>query len=231
MIDILFENNDVLVVHKPAGMLVHPAPNTDEKTLIDFVLENHPEIAEVGEEGQRAGLVHRLDRQVSGVIAIAKTQEMFDHLKKQFQERTVEKEYLGIVYGQVSQDTGTIDFNIARSRKTGMWVARPKSQEGREALTTYDVLARYKTATYLSIRIHTGRTHQIRLHMKALDHPIIGDELYGKKQMKNIKKINLDRLALHAHKLAFIGLDGERIEVSSPFPEELETILSKLPSL
>lgn len=227
---VLYEDEDVLVIEKQAGLVVHDAPALKTQyTLVDALLNHCPQIAEVGDDPKRPGIVHRLDKQVSGVMIVAKTQAAFEHLKTQFQERSVIKEYQALIYGQPLKDHDTIDFKIIRSKTLGRMVARPQAQEGKEAITEYTVLDRFKTATLLQVFIHTGRTHQIRVHFKAIDHPVVGDPLYKKKQMKNIRPIALDRLFLHAHKLTITLPSGEEQTFTSPIPEELTALLEALP--
>ena len=228
-LEIIYEDGDVLVINKPAGLLVHPVnENRHEPTVIDGLLALHPEIAKVGDDPRRPGLVQRLDKDVSGVMIIAKNAEAFSWLKKQFADRLVKKEYLGLAYGQISKTHDTITLKIARSKNKGRMVARPQSQEGKEAVTEYDVLEKFKTATYVRVRIHTGRTHQIRTHFKAIDHPLVGDSLYKKNHMKNIHPIPMNRIFLHAHQLTVTLLSGQEKTFAAPLPAELKKILSLL---
>jgi len=231
-LEILFENEEVLVINKPIGITVHKTHDKDiRETLCDALLAYLPSLASVGEDPSRPGIVHRLDKMVSGVMVIAKTPESFAHLKQQFKDRTMEKEYLALVYGRLSKDHDILTFNIARSKNSGRMGARSKQEEGKEAITEYDVLARFKTATSVRVRIHTGRTHQIRAHFLAIDHPIVGDTLYKKRRMNNIHIISLNRLFLHAHKLSFTLLDGQHVSFTAPLPKELTALLNTLPLL
>ncbi len=232
VLNILSEDDTVLVIHKPAGLVVHQAFEGDKNVnLVDALLAYCPEIAPVGDDPARPGIVHRLDKKVSGVMVVAKVQAAFEHLKEQFKDRTVEKEYLALVYGQLSKPHDTINLHIARSKTLGRMVARPTEQDGKEAITEYDLIEQYKTAAYVRVKIHTGRTHQIRAHFKAIDHPLVGDELYKKKQMKNIKRMELDRIFLHATKLTIKLMDGEEKTFEVPLPDELQKILEGLPKL
>jgi 23S rRNA pseudouridine1911/1915/1917 synthase len=231
VLDVVYENEDLLVINKPAGLLVHEALKDEHRaTVVDGVLERYPEIGEVGDNPSRPGIVHRLDKDVSGLMVIAKTQESFETLKKQFQNRTVKKEYLALVYGALPKDTDTIELKIARSKNKGRMVARTGVQDGKEAFTQYDVLKRFATATYVNVRILTGRTHQIRVHFQALGYPLVGDKLYKVKKMK-FREIELDRIFLHAHKLSIRLMDGKEKTFTAPLPDELETILTKLPNV
>ena len=180
-LDVVFENKDVLVVNKPAGLLVHPnTPDEKHPTLAEAAVAHDPSIAGVGENELRPGIVHRLDKEVSGVIVIAKTAEAFESLKDQFTKHETEKHYVALAYGKITKDHDFIKLKIARSKKRGRMVARPDSQEGKEAITEFRVIGRYKIATLLDVRTHTGRTHQIRTHFFAINHPLVGDKLYKK---------------------------------------------------
>lgn len=226
---VLYEDEHVLVVFKPSGLLVH-ATNEHEmsSTLADSVKAYFPKIVSVGENPLRPGIVHRLDKEVSGVMVVAKTNEAFHDLKRQFSNREVEKEYLALAYGSLPKDHDVISLKIARSKGRKRMVARPQSQEGKEAITEYDVLKRFKTATLVRVRIHTGRTHQIRAHFKGIDHPLVGDTLYAKRRMRHIKPIAFPRVFLHAAKISFTIPDGTRKTVEAPIPEELTNLLKTL---
>lgn len=236
-IRIIHEDKDCIVVEKPAGLIVHPTEAKEKVTLASWIVRKYPEIAKVGDSEVRPGIVHRLDKDASGVLVIARTQKMFDHLKAQFKSRTVEKTYTVLVYGVTSAEHDTIDFIIDRG-KEGRMIARPSTQmtlrnvredrSGKDALTEFDVLKRFARYTLLSVRLHTGRMHQIRVHMHAYNHPVVGDTLYEHK--RNIKKNNLplDRLFLHSSKLCFDTLKHERVCYECPLPEELTLYLEKL---
>jgi 23S rRNA pseudouridine1911/1915/1917 synthase len=230
VVDVLYEDSDVLVVDKPSGLLVHPtAAGGAAPTLVDFLLEHCPAIKSVGEDPLRPGLVHRLDREVSGVLIVAKTPAAFTELKKQFHDRSVAKEYLALVYGHLPKDHGTIDLPIARSAASGRMVARPVSQAGKESRTEYEVEARFKNATYVRVSPKTGRTNQIRVHFFAIDHPLVGDRLYAKKRMPHIHAIDLKRIFLHAHQLTVTLLNGEKRTFTAPLPAPLIELLNRLP--
>jgi 23S rRNA pseudouridine1911/1915/1917 synthase len=249
-IEILFEDKNYLVLNKPAGLIVHADGKTEEPTLVDWLLEKYPEMKDVGEpwtspQGQtiyRPGIVHRLDRETSGVLIIAKTQESFEDLKKQFQNREIEKTYNAFVYGKMEEEDGVIDRAIGRSNKDfRMWSAQRGARgELREAITVYKVLetgrpldeARGKVAaegySYLEVRPKTGRTHQIRVHLKAINHPVIGDSLYAPKRDF---ALGFERLALHARSLAFKNLEGKELIIEAPLPEDFERGLAELRAL
>ncbi len=233
---ILFEDDTLLVINKPAGLIVHRTNEIDTRpSVIDLLLKKYKGIKKVGEPSKpghtnmRPGIVHRLDREVSGVMVIAKTQDMFENLKKQFQTRTVEKQYTALVYGKLPKEHDQIKFAIARSKSQGRMVARTGDQEGKEALTDWDVVERLKNTTLVNVKIHTGRTHQIRVHFLAIDHPVVGDRLYRKKSMRHTKEKNLGRLFLHAHSLTFQLADGTPKTITVPLPAELKQVLDALP--
>jgi len=222
---IIEKTDDYIVIEKPARLVVHPAEGIHELTLVNGLLAKYPEIAKVGENELRPGIVHRLDRDVSGLMVIARTQKMFDHLKKQFQERSIEKEYTALVHGVIEDEDGTINTPIGRSKtKDGKMAAHSQETEGdREAITEFEVIERKKNYTLLSVKILTGRSHQIRVHLNSIEYPIVGDKLYTNKRIKNA---DLNRLFLHASRLAFNDLDSERKEYKSKLPKELINFLS-----
>lgn len=223
--DVLYEDADVVVVNKPAGVLSHPAPNTHEYTLVDALKARYPTFADLGDAKERGGLVHRLDREASGVLIAAKTQPAFNHLKAQFAHRLTKKVYTVLVLGKVRDDVGTITFPIARSVTSSRMAARPLSQEGREAITHYRVVERFPHCTLLDVQIETGRTHQIRAHFFALQHPVAGDTLYVQ---KGIKPFDLGRLFLHARELTVTLPSGEERTFVAPLPQALQAVLDGL---
>ena len=224
-LEIVAENADFLIINKPPGLLVHPTAGQQEKTLANQLLYYCPSLKNVGDDETRPGLVHRLDKEVSGLMVVAKHQKAFEHLKNQFQSHKVKKGYLTLVYNQVNREEGVIDFPISRA-KTGLFVARPKNQAGKEAITCYKVIKRFPRYTLLAVRTLTGRSHQIRVHLKALDHPIVGDQLYKNKKLK--EKIKLDRIFLHASSLGFFGLDNQWYEYEKKLPPDLNKVIDEL---
>lgn len=233
-IPIIHENNHYLIIDKPSGLIVHSDGRTEEPTLVDWLVGQYPDIAQVGESWEddagvtipRPGIVHRLDRDTSGVMVIAKTQEMFDLLKEQFKNHQVKKEYLAYAYGWLKNDTGIIDAPIGKSRSNfRMWSAsRGARGQMREAITAYEVLDRFEDKkksqySYILFRPQTGRTHQIRVHAKYLNHPLVADVLYAG---KNLKKGNLGftSQALHAHTIRFKDLDGKEVSYIAELPED-----------
>lgn len=237
-IEVIADESDYLVVNKPADLLTHPTEAKEPVSLVAWLLEKYPEIEGVGESPNRPGIVHRLDKDASGLLVVAKNQKMFVHLKKQFQERSVEKEYLVLVHGIVESDHDTIDFEIDRG-KDGRMAARPKIdklklknvnkiQEGKQSATEFLVEERLARYTLLRVKIHTGRTHQIRVHMLAYNHPVVGDRLYFNKNLFKKSDKQLDRLFLHAAKLCFVDLDNNKKCFEAGLPGELGEYLNNL---
>ncbi len=227
-LDIIFENSDVLVVNKPAGLLVHPTLASHEPTLMEAVLGYDAHIKGVGGDLHRSGIVHRLDREASGVMVVARNERAHSHLKDQFKQRLTDKHYTALVLGKVAEPYGTINFPIARSSTRSRMAARPLSQAGKEAITHYEVIQRFTSSTLLDISIETGRTHQIRAHVFALGHPVAGDKLYLRRDLKPLK---IDRLFLHASKLGITLPNGERQTFVAPLPDELTQALTTLKPL
>jgi 23S rRNA pseudouridine1911/1915/1917 synthase len=228
---IIKETPNLLLINKPAGLVVHPDGRTDEKTLCDWLFENFPEMAGVGEALEladgtkidRPGIVHRLDRETSGVMVVARNQETFEYLKTLFQNRKVEKKYHAFVYGNIKEDKFTVDEPIGRSKKDfRRWFSgkiagiRGKT---RDAVTEFQVLARSddKKATLVEASPKTGRTHQIRVHLKSIYRPIIADSLYAPDRDS---LFGFERLALHAKSIRFNNMDGEEIFAEAPYPED-----------
>lgn len=228
ILEIVYQDDDLVIINKPSGLLVHEAyKNENRHTVVDALLELYPEIANVGDDPKRPGIVHRLDKDVSGLLVIAKTQEAFEYLKKQFQNRTIKKEYLALVYGRLPKDNDVVNLKITRSKSKGRMVARPQSQEGKEALTEYDVIERFATTTFARVKIQTGRTHQIRVHFQALGYPIVGDKLYQLKKMK-YRQIQINRIFLHATSLSLKLPSGKIKSFKSPLPDDLQLLLRNL---
>ena len=238
-ITILYEDNEVLAVNKPAGLVVHPDGRTKEPTLADWLIEKYPNIKGVGEtipltKGgviEKWGIVHRIDRDTSGVLLVAKTQESFLNLKSQFQARTIKKSYRTIAHGFFKEASGTIDKPIGRSTSDfRRWSAEYGARgELREAVTNYKVLGEGEVGhvrlSYLEINPHTGRTHQIRVHLKAVGHPILCDKLYAP---KSPCVLGFERTALHAFSIVFKGIDGAEHKVEAPLPEDFKAGLAEL---
>ncbi len=226
---VIKDTADYVVINKPAGLLVHPARGHNELTLVDWLLKHYPKIKTAGDDPTRPGIVHRLDRDVSGLMVVAKTLASWQNLKQQFQERAVVKEYQALVYGAINNDSGEINFLLARSAQGGKMAARPLGQTGKAALTEYRVTKHFINYTQLKLLIKTGRTHQIRAHLAAFGHPLLGDNLYGTKVTRAAnKKFNLGRIWLAATRLAFTDLAGEKQEFKIGLPPELKKVLEKI---
>ena len=246
---IIFEDKNYLVINKPAGLAVHGGGNIKEPTLVDWLISYYPKIKGIGEDETRPGIVHRLDKDVSGLMVIAKTNAAFSHLKNQFKDRDINKEYLALVYGQLTVDSGEINFPIKRSSQGHKMAALPlKAEEllsrrhpkdrdrgnisgifkAREALTEFQVIKKLINYTLVRVKIKTGRTHQIRVHFFAYGHPLVGDGVYFTKKTKlQNKKLSLGRVFLVADHLAFSDLDGQKRKFSINLPEELVAFIPK----
>lgn len=220
------QTKDYLVLEKPAGLIVHPGDNVFAETMTDYLQKKYPEILEVGEDLTRPGIVHRLDKDVSGLMLIARHQAAYNFFKEVFQSHQVKKEYVALVHGETSNDEGVMDFTISRAKKHGRMAANPKEHDGKKSETEYDVIKRYKNYTLLNLRPKTGRTHQIRVHLKALGHTIVGDQIYRTKKLQ--EKIDIDRIFLHAGYLGFFDMNKKWQEYKSKLPTKLENILKEL---
>jgi 23S rRNA pseudouridine1911/1915/1917 synthase len=217
-LDVLYEDADVIAINKPSGMVVHTGAGRHSGTLVNAVLHRFGQLSSVGGE-LRPGIVHRLDRFTSGVILIARSDAAHRHLAEQFAARQVEKIYLALVHGRVKKDQGSITTPIARDpvRRVRMTA---RLAHGRQASTSYQVLKRLKELTFLEVKIGTGRTHQIRVHLASIGHPVVGDKLYGAASSE------LGRYFLHARQITFTSpSSGERITVAASLPAELENYL------
>jgi len=223
-LDILFENEDCIIINKPAGMVVHPAVGHPSGTLVQAVLAHAPEIDGVGGV-KRPGLVHRLDQDTSGVILLAKNDQAHQYLQDQFKERSVEKTYLALVDGRPPSQKGRVEVAIGRDPKFRQRMAPVQDREGKEAITEFFTLKEFSKHTLLKVSILTGRTHQIRVHLSFLRCPVVGDTVYG----RNKPSLAIDRQFLHAHQLR-ITLPGDHTKrtFEAPLAEELEELLENL---
>ena len=232
-IEIVYEDEIFVVVNKPAGLVVHPAAGIHSGTLANALAYHFQQLPDSG-AGVRPGIVHRLDRDTSGLLVVAKTEAALEHLSDQFRDRTVFKSYVALVHGRVNTETGRIDQPLARDRsnRTRMAVVRG----GRSALSLYRVRQPFNRFTLLDVELKTGRTHQIRVHLAWLKHPVVGDETYGGGRDNTIQDAklrahvrNLGRHFLHAEKLAFTHPQtNERVEFSSPLPPQLTELLTEI---
>lgn len=234
MIEILYETDDVIVVDKPAGLLVHEDGAGNAPTVVGWLLARVPSARGVGEPGmspkgdalERSGVVHRLDAETSGVLILAKTAAAFSHLKQQFHDRLVRKEYRAFVYGSLKEKWGTIERPIGRSAKDFRLRSAQRGAKGtmRDAVTDWECIqtGAYEGESFSELRLmpRTGRTHQLRVHLKAIDHPIVGDALYAGKKREQSNNLGFTRLALHAHTLSLVLPDGEERAFTAPLPDE-----------
>ena len=240
-LEIVYEDDEVLVINKPAGMVVHPGHGNYSGTLINALVyhfENLP-----NNSSERPGLVHRIDKDTSGLLVIAKTEQAMTHLSKQFFDKTSEREYLALVWGNVAEDEGTIEGHIGRHPKNRLQntvFEGDDEDKGKPAITHYKVIERLGYVTLVSCKLETGRTHQIRVHMKHIGHTLFNDERYGgerilkgttfskyKQFVENCFKI-LPRQALHAKTLGFVHpKTGEQLSFDSPIPDDMQQCIDK----
>ncbi len=236
---IIYEDAQLVAINKPSGVMTHPDGRADSAvmTVSDWFAAKYPDSAEVGEtqrlqegtELKRPGIVHRLDRETSGVLVLAKTPEAHEFLKSAFQNREAHKTYLAFTYGVPKERKGIIEFSIGRSRKDfRLRSAQPKAKGTlREALTRYEVISDIGTHSLIKAMPETGRTHQIRVHLKAIHHPVVCDSLYAPKHPCDL---GFNRLGLHAHTLDLPQPDGTRLELTAPIPDDLAQAIVKFPN-
>jgi 23S rRNA pseudouridine1911/1915/1917 synthase len=237
----VYEDAELLIVNKPAGMVVHPAHQNWSGTLVNALTYHFSRLPEMPSNEGRPGLVHRIDKDTSGLLVIAKTETAMTHLARQFFEHTISRAYLALVWGVPSPAEGTISVNLGRSpRDRRITVAFPEGNHGRTAVTHYRVLKDLRYVSLVECRLETGRTHQIRAHMKYLGHPLFADELYGGKEIvkgtvfskyrqfvDNCFKI-MPRQALHAHTLGFVHpVTKEYMEFKAELPEDFSAVLAR----
>ena len=241
-LDIIYEDTDCLVINKPAGLTVHKtSPGDPQTTVVDLLLEKYPEITGIkdgfqqknnfGTGALRPGIVHRLDKETSGLMVIAKNQTAFDYLKALFKEREIKKTYLALVFGQLKNESGTINIPLGKiGTKSTIQISGQKELVERSAVTDYKVLKHYPLNpigyTLLEVSPHTGRTHQIRVHLKSIGHPIVGDTLYAGK--RHLPPAGLNRLFLHAQRLAFTTPSGSNMVLEVDLPDELTNCLNSI---
>jgi 23S rRNA pseudouridine1911/1915/1917 synthase len=231
-LDILFEDKSLLVLNKPAGLVVHPAAGHEEHTLVNALL-HHCKGSLSGIGGvARPGIVHRLDKETSGCLVVAKNDETHLALSEQFSSRAVKKIYHAIVCGELARNSGEIHAAIARHPTHRKRMAVHDDAAGRAAHTSYRVLERLKSATLVEAQIHTGRTHQIRVHFLSLGHPLVGDATYGAKPNERLKELTnyaAPRVMLHSHELSFIHPRTQKlVKFEAPLPEDFKQALKFL---
>ena len=221
---ILYRDADIAAIDKPAGMVVHPAAGNAHGTLVNALLAHFPQVASVGGEN-RAGIVHRLDKETSGVILVALSEAARLHLMAQFAARSVRKRYLALVDGAPSTLSGVINAPIGRDPAQRKRMAiLPANRGGREAISQFQVLERFAQHTLLEVLPQTGRTHQIRVHLAVIGCPIVGDAVYGRRK----PTLKLGRHFLHAESIVFRNLADEQVRVQAPLPPELTRALAAL---
>jgi 23S rRNA pseudouridine1911/1915/1917 synthase len=231
-LEILYEDADIAVVNKPAGMIVHPGAGADSGTLVAALLHRYAKTAGLSTIGSplRPGIVHRIDKGTSGVLVIARTDAAHLKLVEDFRERRVEKTYLALLHGRVKGQAGTIELPVARDlRRRSRMTARRR--EGREARTDWRLLLRLEAFSLIEADLHTGRTHQIRVHFSALACPVVGDTLYGAPRQERVGQLlpPLGRNFLHAARIAFNHpRTGKRLECRAPLPQDLVAYLRQL---
>jgi 23S rRNA pseudouridine1911/1915/1917 synthase len=225
-LDIVYEDEDIIVVNKPKGMVVHPAPGNYSGTLVNALLFHCGHLAALGAP-LRPGIVHRLDKDTSGLMVAAKNDAAYHSLARQFKDRTVGKTYLALVHGVVKNNTGIIEARIGRHPVHRKKMAVSEAQKGREAFTHYRVIERFKHYSLVEVKIRTGRTHQIRVHMSHIGHPVVGDQTYGKKN----DGLGVRSQLLHAQALKFIHpRTGQPVEYKVAPPGEMKEVLDALPN-
>lgn len=225
-LDILYEDEELIILNKPAGLVVHPAPGHPEGTLVNAILAHCPNLPGIGGI-QRPGIVHRLDKDTTGAIAIAKTDLAYQHLQAQLQAKTARREYLGLVYGVPKTETGSIDLPIGRNPQDRKKMGIVSIEDGgRAAITHWQVQERLANYTLIHFQLETGRTHQIRVHSAKIGHPIVGDPLYSSAHSIGV---NLPGQALHAWKLQLQHpVSGKLLQVTAPLPRSFTTLLEVL---
>ena len=217
--DIVFEDPHILVINKKAGMVVHPAPGKLSGTLVNALLYHNPEMTELGKDKNRAGIVHRLDKDTSGLMVVAKTEHSLNFLQKEFKERRVKKKYLALITGNPDQDQGIINLPVGRHsvKKIIMTI---NHETGKPAITHWQLKKRFKNACLIEIDLKTGRTHQIRVHFYSAGHPLIGESVYLPARLRKQKKLTL-RQMLHSSALSFIHpYSGVRMHFNSELPQD-----------
>ena len=221
-VDVLYEDEDLIVINKPAGLVVHPGAGHREHTLVNALLHHFPKLSGIGGK-ERPGIVHRLDKETSGCLVVAKTDEAHRGLSAQFEQRSVEKIYLALVSGRLRKNAGTVQEKIGRHPVDRQRMSTA-SRRGREAKTEYRVLSSSDEMSLVECKLHSGRTHQVRVHLQHLGHPVLGDKIYGKKQTAVFR-----RQMLHAWKLGFQHPGtGERNKFESMLPNDFEEVVKSL---
>ncbi|MBI2012997.1 MAG: RNA pseudouridine synthase [Candidatus Colwellbacteria bacterium] len=230
---VIYEDKNFLALDKPAGLLIHPTASSREPTLVNWLLKRYPEMKKVG-DSSRPGIVHRLDRDTSGIILAAKNQKYFEYLKNLFQNpclpagrRAIKKTYRALVYGKMTPKKGIIEKDIKVRYGT---IKRTvfKGRGEKSAVTEYKLLKQFTNFSWLEVTPLTGRTHQIRVHLASIGHPVVGDKLYGPKKSKEAGLPNINRQLLHAYSLEFSPSPGKRLKLAADLPADIKEILQSL---
>ena len=226
-LDILYEDPSLLVLNKPAGLVVHPAPGHDTGTLVNALLHHCQDLSGIGGR-ERPGIVHRLDKGTTGVLLVAKTDEAHRNLSKQFATHSISRTYLALVSGRMKKSPGKIDLAIGRDRihrkKISARTSRP-----RPSTTLFSIVERFRSATLVAAMPQTGRTHQIRVHLASTGHPVLGDTAYGGRKVGTIARVRIERPMLHAYRLGFIHpVTHKFMEFETPLPEDMDQAIQAL---
>ncbi len=228
-LNVVYEDKDVVVLNKQAGISVHPSVNEPSGTLANALIAKYPELIGVGEDSIRPGIVHRLDKDTSGLLVVAKNQRAFEFLKKEWQEGKVIKKYIALIWGRPKSENGLIESELARSPKEfrKRIVVKPgkNALAGKLAITSYKVIKKYGDFSLVEVSPKTGRMHQIRVHMASIGHPVAGDKVYGGKRKS---PEGLNRQFLHAYYLKFSLPNGRSLALEADLPESLKEVLAKI---
>ena len=234
-LDVIYEDSHIVVLNKPPGLVVHPAPGNYTGTLVNALLYHYGGLPSSGPglyggSTERAGLVHRLDKDTTGVMVVARTEEALRELSAQFKNRVVKKKYLALVSGVIKKGSGTIETGLGR-HVTERKKISVHTHKAREAITLFKVKERFKNASLVEVEIKTGRTHQIRVHMSHIGHFVLGDKVYGGPKAAKLGNISIDRQMLHAESLSLIHPDiGHPMTFSAPPPKDMADIIKRLRS-
>lgn len=229
-LDILYEDEHLIVLNKPSGMVVHLAPGHDSGTLVNALLHHCKDLKGIGGR-ERPGIVHRLDKDTSGVLVVAKSDPVHRHLSRQFKQHTVNRVYIALVQGALKKGSGVIDLPIGRDIKDRKKIS-PRTMKPKHSITHFRVIKRFREGTLLELKPQTGRTHQLRVHLSHLHHPVAGDKVYGGRNYSILGGVKVARLMLHAARLGFTHPGTEKyMEFETPLPEEMKNILDILDKL
>ncbi|MBP6858052.1 MAG: RluA family pseudouridine synthase [Candidatus Pacebacteria bacterium] len=235
---VISETEDYIILNKPSGLLVHGDGKRKDKTLVDWLISEYPDISGVGDKStsneqelDRSGIVHRLDEETSGIMVVARNQNSFDYFKKLFMDREIQKEYHAFVWGHFKEDSGVINESIGRNKNDfrRRHAGRGIRGESKEALTNWEVINQFQNEdneefSFVRLYPKTGRTHQLRVHMKFIQRPIVSDTLYAPTKLN---ALGFDRVALHAHKISFLDQNGVQVEEEASYPDDFRQALAR----